>query len=77
MIDYKITDMPVGNSPSLLLWPVDLGNVSNLTLGASYAFTPSLTFFIRGENLLNHRHIILGDRISQGITGLLGASYKF
>ncbi len=77
MIDYKITDMPVGNSPSLLLWPVDLGNVSNLTLGASYAFTPSLTFFLRGENLLNHRHIILGDRISQGITGLIGASYKF
>lgn len=79
MVDYfiKYPD-PDGSSSAIFQYTLlDLGNVSNLTLGASYAFTPSLTFFLRGENLLNHRHIILGDRISQGITGLLGASYKF
>lgn len=79
MVDYYIKyPEPDPSSSAVFQYTLrDLGNVSNLTLGASYAFTPSLTFFLRGENLLNHRHIILGDRISQGITGLIGASYKF
>ena len=56
---------------------LDLGNASNLTLGASYAVNANLTIFLRGENLLNHRHILLGDRITPGVTGLIGASLKF
>lgn len=67
--------------PGTAIPPVEycenLKNISNLSLGFAYDYTPALTFFVRGENLLNHRHIILGDRISNGITPLLGATYKF
>lgn len=55
----------------------NLGTVGNLSLGASYRFTPALTFFLRGENLLNrHTYDIQGIR-SRGVTGLLGLGYKF
>ncbi|MDE5689882.1 MAG: TonB-dependent receptor, partial [Duncaniella sp.] len=54
-----------------------LGCVSDLSLGASYAATDALTIFANGENLLNRRYYRIGDRYSQGIRFMIGASLKF
>lgn len=54
-----------------------LGCVSNLSLGASYSVSGPLTIFARGENLLNRRYYHIGDRYSQGLNFMIGASLKF
>lgn len=54
-----------------------LGHVNNLSLGGLYRFTDQLSFFARLENLFNHKYDLLYDIPSQGITGLVGATYKF
>lgn len=56
---------------------VSLGRSNNLSVGALYRFTDRLSFFIRGENLLNTKSYLLFDIPAQGVTGLLGATYKF
>lgn len=56
---------------------VTLGRSDNLSVGGLYRFTDQLSFFIRGENLLNTKSYLLFDIPAQGITGLLGAAYKF
>lgn len=56
---------------------VSLGRSNNLSVGALYRFDNRLSFFVRGENLLNTGSWILYDIPAQGVTGLLGASYKF
>lgn len=54
-----------------------LGHVSNLNAGALYRITSQWSAFIHGENLLCHRYLLIGGVPAQGITGLIGASYKF
>lgn len=54
-----------------------LGHVNNLSLGGLYRFNDHLSFFVKAENLFNHKYDLLYDIPSQGITGLLGATYKF
>lgn len=54
-----------------------MGNMSILNLGAGYEYSDRLTFFVRGENLLNRKYLHVGERLAQGITGLIGASFKF
>lgn len=56
---------------------VSLGRSDNLSVGGIYRFTDRLSFFVRGENLLNTKSYMLFDIPAQGITGLLGAAYKF
>lgn len=56
---------------------VSLGRSNNLSVGALYRFTDRLSFFLRGENLLNTKSCMLFDIPAQGIAGLLGAAYKF
>lgn len=56
---------------------IPLGDVRNLSLGATYRLTPSVSVFVEGENLLNHRYSTVDYYESQGITGLAGASFKF
>lgn len=56
---------------------IPLGNVCNLSLGATYRLTPWVSVFVEGENLLNHRYSTVDYYESQGITGLAGASFKF
>ena len=56
---------------------VSLGNVNNLSLGGLYRFTDQWSFFARLENLFNHKYELLYDIPSQGLTGLVGATYKF
>lgn len=72
------SDIPDGELPVTHRFSdVDLGTMSNLGLGASYRFTPALTFFLRGENLLNKRCYDIQGIRSKGVTGLLGFGYKF
>ncbi len=54
-----------------------LGCVSNLSLGASYQFTPKFSVFIQGENLLARKYQELPGLYSQSIHGLCGLSLKF
>lgn len=54
-----------------------LGTISNLKVGALYRITDQWSAFVRGENLLCRRHLLIGGVPSQGINGLLGATYKF
>ena len=57
--------------------PIDLGQISDLRLSAAYDISDALTAFVRVENLLNKRSMIMTDIETQGIKGLLGVSYKF
>ena len=54
-----------------------LGIISNLKAGALYRITPQWSAFLRGENLLNRKTLLIGGMPGQGITGLVGATYKF
>ena len=56
---------------------VNLRNVSDLGLGATYRFDDKLAFFVRAENLLCRRYLILPGIQSRRLHGLVGASYSF
>ncbi|MCM1521461.1 MAG: hypothetical protein NC039_02280 [Muribaculaceae bacterium] len=56
---------------------ISLGTVANLRLAASWRYTKRLTLFVSGENLLSRKWQEIGFRPSQGVTALIGASYKF
>ncbi|MDE7154626.1 MAG: hypothetical protein K2O00_09345 [Muribaculaceae bacterium] len=66
-------DTQAGTIPQSL----ELGCVSNLRFGAAYRITDPLTVFARGENLLDRKWEISTDLPAQGISGLIGLSYKF
>lgn len=55
----------------------NLGMISNLKVGALYRITPQWSAFVRGENLLCRRYMLIGGVPAQSITGLIGATYKF
>ncbi len=55
----------------------ELGAVNNLGAGAAYRLSDALSVFVRVENLLNKKCFLLYDIPAQGITGLVGAAYKF
>jgi len=77
---YDFYDLNSGGSTNLNLYDCkarSLKAVSTINLGVSYEYTDQLTVFAHGENLLNRHYIHLGDRRSQGITALVGASLKF
>ena len=57
--------------------PIDLGNANNLSLGGRYAVTPALSVFLRMENMLGKRYMLIPNIESQGFHGLLGAEFKF
>lgn len=54
-----------------------LRSVNNLKAGALYRITSQWSAFLRGENLLNRHSYLIGGLPAQGITGLIGATYKF
>ena len=56
---------------------IGLHNVSNLCVGAYYAINKHFGVFLQGVNLLNHNHTEIDGSPSQGISGLVGATYKF
>lgn len=56
---------------------LDLKDLNNLTLNASYAVSPAITAFLRCENMLNSHYLMAGGLPAQGIKGLFGATIKF
>lgn len=58
-------------------WLYSIGSVNNLSAGALYRITERWSAFLTGDNLLNHKHTLLGGMPAQGVTGLVGATYKF
>ncbi len=56
---------------------VSLGRSVNLYVGASWRYNSQLSFFLRGENLLDSKNYTVLAIPSKGIHGLLGATYKF
>ncbi|MDE6854155.1 MAG: hypothetical protein K2J38_03775 [Muribaculaceae bacterium] len=54
-----------------------LSNVSDLSLGASYAVTRQLSVFLTFDNILCRRHDILPGLRSRSLHGLAGVSYRF
>lgn len=56
---------------------LDLGDVSNLSLGGIYQFTPALSAFARFENILATKYHLLSGLPAQGFTGLIGVELKF
>lgn len=72
------TDFPLpADQPIATTKLRSLGSVSNLKAGALYRITDRWSAFIRGENLLNRHCFLIGGVPAQGITGLVGATYKF
>lgn len=57
--------------------PASLGAISNLKLGGLYRITERWSAFLQAENLLNHKYVLIGAIPAQGLTGLIGATYKF
>lgn len=56
---------------------IGLGAVSDLSAGASWRFTPALTAFVRVQNILCRRYMILPHLPSAKLTGLVGIEFKF
>lgn len=69
--------IPNGNVAGIYRSSHALDRVFDLSAGATYRFSPRLSFWVTGENLLNKCWILLGDVTVQGATGMIGASYKF
>lgn len=62
------------------LYPVSrvaLGSVSDLGLTVDWAFSNRLHGFVKCTNLMNRSWQMTGPRVSRGVCGLVGASYKF
>lgn len=63
--------------PTIEYTAVGMGNISNLSLGASYAITPGFDVFARLENILCRHVLILPTIRTQGLHGLAGVSLRF
>lgn len=59
------------------VYGISLGRSNNLSLGAVYRLNGRVSIFARGENLLDTESYMLYDIPAQGVTGLVGATYKF
>lgn len=56
----------------------ELGSVADLNVGADYRFTPQLSVFLKGTNLLNHTwYGVMGEVPCHGRTALVGINYLF
>lgn len=64
---------PFGSTPR----PVNMGNISDLSVGATYSLTKALDVFLSLENLLCRRDITLPGIATARLHGLAGASFRF
>jgi len=55
----------------------DAGRLSRLDLGATYILTSAWSIFLRVENMLDSRPLLLPGLPAQGVAGLAGATLKF
>ena len=56
---------------------VDLGCVSDLSLGAEWMFSPAFSAFCRLQNILCRRYMMIPWEPSRKLNGLFGIAYKF
>ncbi len=56
---------------------VDLGDMSNLSIGAKYSISEALSVWLNLENILGTDYHLLSGLPAQGFSGLVGAGYKF
>lgn len=56
---------------------LDLLNINNLKATATYSVTDRWSAFLSGENILNNKWYLGPSMPSQGIVGMIGATYKF
>ena len=56
---------------------LDMGCVSNLSIGAEWRFTEAFSVFGRVENVLGRRFMLIAWEPSRKVSGLFGATYKF
>lgn len=56
---------------------VGMGAVSDLDLAASYQISPALAAFVKLENLLNKRPLLLPGLAKPGFQGLVGLDFRF
>ena len=59
------------------LFDVDLKDVNNLGVGATYRITDAFSVFARVENIIDSKTYLLPLLPDQGFTGLVGVSFKF
>lgn len=70
-------NLRTGRQKQMKVGDLALQNVNNLQACVTYKINRQWSAFVRGENLMN-KHWYLGPAVpSQGITGMVGASYKF
>lgn len=55
----------------------DLRNISDVSLGANYAFSQRFSAYARLENILGRRHLLIPGIESKTFHGLVGASFTF
>lgn len=72
-----INDQDYIENPTAIDRSYSLGDLTNLWAGASWRFTPAFTVFARVDNILNKRSQLIYGIPSQGLTGLVGITYKF
>lgn len=56
---------------------LNLLNISNLKATATYQLSEQWSAFLSGENMLNNKWYLCPSVPSQGIVGMIGATYKF
>ncbi|MDE7411187.1 MAG: hypothetical protein K2M94_04025 [Paramuribaculum sp.] len=54
-----------------------LGAVSDVYIKVLYRIDDNWSVMAQGSNLLNHKYDLIGNLPAQGVTGLVGFSYKF
>lgn len=74
ILDSHFTLLPEPRATNSCL---DLGNISNISLGATYRLTPQLSLFATFDNILSRKPLMIGGIPYDGFSGLIGAGYKF
>ena len=74
-LDRSMGDIP--DSSGEFIFDENLGDESLLNLGVTYRVSAPFSVFLRGENLLDCRSRIVPDIPREGISGLVGVTWKF
>lgn len=74
---FEVADFAGFPDLSYYKTPQSLRSVNNLKAGALYRINTQWSVFLTGENLLNRHHFLVSGEGAQGLTGLVGATYKF
>lgn len=74
---YTYSVVPDGDGSRADHTAVNMGNISDLAIGADYAIASNFNVFLRFDNLLCRRVLIMPSVASQRLHGLAGVSLRF